>query len=115
MSPREIRDLETSRSFTVAMLRVYQRARDECRCNATRFLQMLNERGGVQTARDLLASKEPADGFIYLWERGRIDISMEALIAYEPCWHSLFTETEIAEAKRRLDEVGWKPTKAGER
>ncbi|MGV3723355.1 MAG: hypothetical protein ACO1SX_20855 [Actinomycetota bacterium] len=112
MRRREIGETETTRSFNVAMLRVYERARDECRYTATRFMQMVHERGGVQTAKDLLATREPSDGFIHLWERGRLDISMEAQIAYVSQWRTLFTEAEVAEAKRRLDEVGWSPAAA---
>ena len=109
MRKGESREVEITRSFNVAMLRVYQRARDECRYTATRFMQMVHERGGVQTAKDLLATREPSDGFVHLWERGRLDISMEAQIVYDPRWRSLFTPTELAEAKRRLDEAGWTP------
>jgi hypothetical protein len=41
-----------------------------------------------------------------LWELEALDKSMEALVDKER-FHSLFTQEEIAEAHRRLDELGY--------
>lgn len=46
---------ERERAFHQAMVRIYQRAKDEVGYNATRFLQMVAEHGGVEAARHLLA------------------------------------------------------------
>jgi len=45
-----------------------------------RFLQMLNERGGIGTARYLLAKPDAQQGLFKLWELGQLDSSMEALV-----------------------------------
>jgi hypothetical protein len=41
--------------------------------DATRFLQMISEQGGLATARQLLWSDTPSDGFTTLWEHHRLD------------------------------------------
>lgn len=97
--------LETA--FHSEMLNVYERAKRECRYNAVRFLQMVNEHGGVATAKMLLASKQHPEGLTRLWKEGRLDISMEALVLREP-WRSLFSNEELDVARKRLDALGYK-------
>ena len=43
------------RAFHDAMLDVYKRAKSEAGYNATRFLTMVNEHGGLETARHIAA------------------------------------------------------------
>ena len=97
-------DARLQRDFDEAMLQVYVRARDECRYNATRFLQMLHERRGIETARRLLPSM--SDGYAELWRRGRLDLTVEALILRKP-WRRLFTGEELRAARRRLEESNY--------
>ncbi len=92
--------------FHQKMIEIYQRAVSECAYRPTRFLQMVTERGGVLAARDLLRASRPAEGLSILWEHGRLDLSVEALVCEEP-WRVLFTREEIAEAKKRLNELGY--------
>lgn len=47
---------QLEQQFDYAMMRIYERARDECQYTATRFLQMLHEKSGLATAQALLAS-----------------------------------------------------------
>ncbi|MGB8212009.1 MAG: hypothetical protein WCE68_00490 [Anaerolineales bacterium] len=42
-----------------------------------------------------------------LWELNLLDRSMEALVIQER-FRALFTEAEIAEARRRLEELGYR-------
>ena len=72
----------------------------------TRFLQMLNERGGVGTAKYLLAKADAQQGLFRLWEVGQLDSSMEALVLL-PQFEALFTAEEQAEARQRLDSLGY--------
>ncbi len=74
--------------------------------NATRFNQMLEEHGGVETARRLINSDSPSQGFGVLWEHGRLDLSVEA-IAVLPDYADLFTAEELATARRRLSDHGF--------
>ena len=72
----------------------------------TYFLQMLAEHGGVETAKRLLAKSEPQTGLFELWQLNLLHESMEAAVLQDK-FHSLFTETELAEAHRRLEELGY--------
>lgn len=49
--------------FHKTMLEIYRNAKDECGYNATRFLQMVANDGGLKTAKKLLATREPSDGY----------------------------------------------------
>ena len=94
--------------FDTAMMELYHRAKDEVHYNATRFLQMVGEQGGCQAARTLLHAGTVSDGFTALWERGRLDLTVEALILPDR-WHDLFSDADRATATRRLQELGYQP------
>jgi hypothetical protein len=69
-----------------------------------RFIQMLSEHGSVETAKRLLAKSEPQTGLFELYNLKLLHESMEAVVIKEK-YRSLFTETELAEARRRLEEL----------
>lgn len=94
------------RRFHVAMARIYTRAKSEARYNATRYLQMVSEMGGLATAKQLLHASGVSDGFTHLWERRRLDLSVEALILNAE-WEQLFTSDERRIARERLDSYGF--------
>ncbi len=73
---------------------------------ATYFIQMLEEHGGLETAKRLLAVSEPQTGLYKLWELHLLNESMEAVVLQER-FQSLFTQAEINEARRRLDELSY--------
>jgi len=93
--------LETD--FHEAMLDVYRRAKTEAHYNPVRFLRMVSERGGLETARHLLHAPTVSEGYTALWERGRLDLTVEALIL-EPQWQPLFGKEERRIAVERLKE-----------
>jgi hypothetical protein len=97
--------MSRAKEFDGRMVKIYQRAKAEAGYPATRFLHMLEEHGGVQTAHILLASTTPSDGYTALWERGRLDLTVEALVL-EQDW-GLFSEVELARARRRLKDYGY--------
>jgi hypothetical protein len=90
--------------FDEEMLRIYQRAQLEANYNATLFLQMLHDHGGLETARILLHKQKPSDGYTALYLRGRLDLTVEAVIYDDPKWHSLFTQEELAICVKRLGD-----------
>lgn len=92
--------------FDDAMMKAYRRALYECGYNATRFLQMLYEHRGLGTARILLHASHVSDGYIALWERKRLDLTVEAIIL-DPTWRPLFSEEEREIARRRLTEYDY--------
>lgn len=94
------------KAFHSEMIDIYMRAKAEAGYNATRFLAMVNEHGGLETARILLNAKEVSEGYTALWEKGRFDLTVEAVML-EPAWASLFTPTERLIAVRRLKQYGF--------
>jgi len=94
------------REFHAAMARIYTRAKSEAGYNATRYLQMVSEMGGFATARQLLDAPGVSDGFTHLWERGRLDLTVEALVL-QPDWRGLFTSGEVGIARDRLTSYGY--------
>lgn len=95
--------------FDRAMLEVYHRARDEAGYNATIFLQMLMDNKGVRTAKTLINAAKPSDGYTALYMRGRLDLTVEALVIEDGRWHQLFTDDELMRARRRLKEYRYEP------
>ena len=87
--------------FDGAMMDIYRRAKNECDYNATRFLQMLLDYKGLKTAKILINAPHVSDGYTALWERKRLDLTVEALIIKTE-WNDLFTDEERAIAKDRL-------------
>ena len=92
--------------FHQAMLGIYRTAKAEAGYNATRFLSMVTEHGGLETARILLHAATVSDGYTALWERKRLDLTVEALIL-QPQWNELFSSEERAVARNRLLEYGY--------
>jgi hypothetical protein len=95
-----------TKSFDRAMRGVYDRARSEAGYNATYLLGMLARHGGLETARRLLHAPAVSEGFTALWERKRLDLTVEALILRED-FVDLFTEDEIELARIRLAQFGF--------
>jgi len=93
--------------FDEAMLSIYQRALGEANYKATRFLQMLHEHRGLETARILLHAAAVSEGYTALWDRGRLDLTVEAVIHDNPKWHQLFTNEELAICRSRLIAYGY--------
>ena len=89
------------------MVAIYHKA-TEFGYRPTYMLRMIGERGGLEAARQLLGAADPASGLERLWSEGRLDISVEALVLCDR-WRSLFTDEELAEADRRLRELGYDP------
>jgi hypothetical protein len=86
--------------FESDMLAIYDQAK-AIGYNATRFLQMVREHGGLGTAHRLLQGDTISYGFTELWLMGRTDLTVEALV-FEAQYAELFTDDELATARRRL-------------
>jgi len=88
--------------FHERMLEIYILAKSEANYNATIFLRMLNDYGGLETARRLIHTSAVSDGYTALWERNHLDLTVEAVIHDNPKWHPLFTEEELEICTSRL-------------
>jgi hypothetical protein len=96
----------TQADFNEAMLNIYRRAKSEANYEARIFLRMVVETGGLETARYLLHALKVSEGYTALWERSRLDLTVEAVIL-APEWRSLFTGEERRIAVDRLRAYGY--------
>jgi TIR domain len=102
--PRDDENLEGA--FHTAMVDVYQRAKREAGYHATYFIQMVSDRGGLATARHLLHASSVSEGFTALWERHRLELTVEAVVLQER-FAPLFSDEERKIARARLAEYGY--------
>ena len=98
-------DASAKARFHAAMLDIYRVAQRDLAYNATRFLQLVESKSGVEAAKQLLAAS-PSEGFATLWEKGRLDLSVEAHIL-KPEFRDLFTDAERRLAEDRLRQFGY--------
>jgi hypothetical protein len=66
--------------FNGAMFTIYQRAKAEAKYTATIFLNMLNARGGLATAKFLINAADESKGYTELYLRKRLDLTVEAMV-----------------------------------
>ena len=98
---------ELENEFHEAMVNIYRRANNEANYNARIFLQMVSERGGLKAAKMLINSSTVSDGYTALWEKRRLDLTVEALVFETEKYHSLFTKDELAICAKRLKDYGY--------
>lgn len=92
--------------FHKDMLNIYENAK-KVGYNASRFKQMVANQGGLNVAKKFIINNIPSDGFTNLWELGRLDLTVEALVLQET-YQSLFSEEERQVVLDRLKEYGFK-------
>ena len=100
---------DVERRFGEAMFAIYRETRDICYTPSI-FLRMLHEKGALQTARQLINSLQPSDGYTRLWELERRDLSVEAVVHDNTEWHDLFTQNELQRCEKRLTDYGYLKT-----
>lgn len=91
--------------FAQQLLENYRRG-VEMGYNASYFRGMLAQYGALRAARRLLAAPAVSDGFAELWERGRMDLTVEAAVV-APEFACLFSVHEVAVAQQRLQQFGF--------
>lgn len=92
--------------FQRDMIKIYMEAK-ELGYNPTRFLQMIDKYGGVGAAKKLLSTEDfIQEGVVTLWELGRLDLSVEALVVKEQ-FGELFIDKEKEIARKRLRDLGY--------
>jgi hypothetical protein len=100
---------ELGKKFSAQVTSLTEKARNEAKYNSARHASMLSNHGGLETARILLRAETPGEFFKSLWQRKRLDLSVEALVIENPAFHPLFTESEIATARSRLRQCNYSP------
>jgi len=102
--------------FESALRDGYEVVKRRCGYNATRFLAMLQQQGGVATAKRLLdRAGEVQSGVTELWEcgatgklPGALNFTVEAIV-WKPEFRELFSAEELAVAKKRLQDLKHQP------
>jgi hypothetical protein len=94
-----------TKQFHQALVDASQSAKKEAKYNATRFFQMLSEHGGLETARILLQASGVSEGYTKLYEKNRLDLTVEYIVL-QPQWRDLFTAEELEIARWRLKAYG---------
>ena len=94
-------------AFDKAMMGIYVRAKAEANYTASIFHRMLCERRGRATAKQLINEPTPSEGYTALWERDRLDLTVEAIVTDNSVWHPLFEPEELAKARKRLADYGY--------
>lgn len=97
---------EPEKQFHREAVEVVEQLKSEIGYNPTRFIQMLSKYGGPETAHRLLRSVGGSDGFTTLWEAGRLEMSIEAMVVL-PWYEELFSPAERAIAHKRLTDYGF--------
>ena len=92
--------------FHEAMLNIYRKAKSEAKYNAIRFLQMTVDHGGLETAYILINAHDVSEGYTALWERGRLDLTVEAMVLENERFHQLFSKEQLAVCADRLEKYG---------
>ena len=90
------------KEFERAMLDIVEKEKSELRRNPSYFLRMIEGKGGLQAAKDLLAKEYPSEGFVKVcWDLERPDLTAECL-ALNPKFRGIFTERELRNAREWL-------------
>ena len=92
--------------FRNALLDAAKRCR-QIGYNPTAFIGMINSSSAVDAAKTLLAKRNTSDGFTELWQKSRLDLTVEAMVL-KPEWQGMFSPLELATARRRLAEVNYR-------
>ena len=98
--------MQLEQEFNQAMFKIYYSAK-EIGYTASKFFQMLEQHGGLQTARNLINASTISSGYTRLWKLKRLDLSVEAVVHENSEWHPLFTAEELERCRKRLSEIGY--------
>jgi hypothetical protein len=97
-------DKNRDMQFTNFLREKAKEAERKIRYRPSYFLAMLETEGGYRTALKLLSSNDVSDGFVKLWEHGRLDLSVEALVV-ESEWRQVFDPALLALAEKKLKKA----------
>lgn len=98
--------MSLEQDFLQEMKSIYLRAIDECNYKSTRFMQLLNEIGAVKAAELLVSNPKFSAGISKLWELGRLDLSVEALVLNKK-FQPLFSSSMLEKARLKLINLGY--------
>lgn len=95
--------------FNEDMKNIYFSAKREINYAATRFMQLVSQKGGLLAAKQLIVKEGGTYGFEILWENKRLDLSVEGLVL-KPEYEPLFSDEERKLCRERLEKFGYDTT-----
>lgn len=95
-------------AFHDAMLNIYRQAKSEANYNARYLIQMVETYGGVEAARMLINATTVSEGYTALWERSRLDLTVEAMIMETEKYHAMFTQDQLDICAQRLKDYEYR-------
>lgn len=93
--------------LNAAMMNIYHRLKNEAGYDATYYRNLLNDKGGLDTARTLFATSEPTEGLRSIAALERLDLTVEALVLSTPHFRALFDPAELQKASDRLKQFNY--------
>ncbi|SFT90336.1 hypothetical protein [Paraburkholderia aspalathi] len=93
--------------FTAFLREKAAEAKRDLGYDPRQFIAMLGVDGGFTAVSKLVGGRNPSDGFTKLWEKGRLDLSVEALVL-ETEWNRFFDEQLLQQAERKLKDAGYR-------
>ncbi len=97
----------TEALFHQEMAGLYYKIKSDAGYIANNFRQAVQTKGGLKAAKDWLADPQADDERFKLFKAKKLELTMEHLVIQDK-YKSLFTAEEIATAKKRLAEFGYK-------
>lgn len=94
------------KKFESEMSNIYNRLKKELNYNASRFNQLIINKGGLIAAKELISKKNMSYGIETLWENNRLDLSVEALVL-RPEYEKLFTNEERENCIKKLKDLNY--------
>jgi hypothetical protein len=95
--------------FEYAMHLYAKRVQEITHGRPAEFLELLEKRGSVECAKELLNSAQPQSEFVALTNARALDLSMEAIILSSARYRSYFSDAELRTAYERLVSCGFEP------
>ena len=95
--------------FNEDMKNIYFTAKRDIGYTATRFMQLISQKGCLLAAKQLIVKEGGTYGFEVLWENKRLDLSVEALVL-KPEYEALFSDEERMLCRDRLEKFGYDAT-----
>lgn len=92
--------------FTEALTAACVTAQEQYGCPMAPMLRSIQKYGGVPTAREYLRKNRLSDGFALLQKRGKLELSMEALVVAS-AYGALFTDREVNACFAALCSAGY--------
>lgn len=81
--------------FDSIILEDYKKAWKEFKYSSVIFARMINDHGGVETVKRLIVKTlKPPAGFLFFYEKGRLDYTLEGFIFNNQKFKKLFTHKE---------------------